>query len=842
MLVGCGPRGREHAEALREVAGLELRAVCDLDPERRERAAADFGVPGLADLEEGLDTAPAIVVLATAPSGRAALAQRAAAAGARALLVEKPMALRMDEGRALVETCERAGTLLAVGHQLRHARELERVRELVAQGAVGEVEFVRGACFGNLLDQGPHLLDAMRWLQDGSPVRWAMAQRGDAATAGLSADALAPESAAHPAPSWVACHLAFDSGVRGALEAGGLYQRGPATVDDWLGQRLVVVGTEGMAECRVAHGWRVVSADGRPTRQGRTGVEDYRAATRALHADLRDALREDRRPRTDGRDALATLEGILACAQSVVDGDAVVLPLEPERDPLSELAGREPAPRRPAGPARPAVAESPDVSVVFALPDHRGLAPACISSWVTGQTLPGAGFEVVVVADGAEPELELEIERRLRPGDRLLRRPPGHEIALYDAGVRAARGRWVLMTEPHCLAEPRCLEELLRMLEGSEYDGACLRSTGMPGNAVARMEERFFEEGFREWSRDGHWCKVVLRGFAVRRDAYEQVGGFQVGFRRFAEFLLAAQLHAAGKRIGYAPGASVRHLYTESLAELSPPVRDFAGGEAAFLMERGDDPLARYFDRPPELSEASSLDRRAGAAMALSALRALPRAPDGAAARAFALTAARGALTAVAGPAPRLAAERARFHAAEARCALLRPFPARLYPAFMDAYAQMVRLGRLEELASRPPRAEPRTPVTRIAFAEMPDTRLLGFHPVERAGDAEFRWTRAVARAALPLAAGEWELSLDSGGLRSDADPAAWLDGRRLRATWDGRRLRARVRIRERRGDHELAVSCAPWRQWRQGSADRRELGLPLVALELTRPAGLEPA
>ena len=107
------------------------------------------------------------------------------------------------------------------------------------------------------------------------------------------------------------------------------------------------------------------------------------------------------------------------------------------------------------------------------------------------------------------------------------------------------------------LAEPECLEALLAHFAAHDQDGACCRSIGISTNAIARMEERLFDEGFRTWSREGHWCKVIMRGFAVRRSVYLADGGFEHAYGRFAEFALAATMHRRGRRLGFATGAAV---------------------------------------------------------------------------------------------------------------------------------------------------------------------------------------------------------------------------------------------------------------------------------------------
>jgi 1,5-anhydro-D-fructose reductase (1,5-anhydro-D-mannitol-forming) len=66
-----------------------------------------------------------------------------AAAAGKHVLCEKPLALSVEDGRAMVEACERAGVTLATNHHLPGAGTHRKVRELVAGGAVGRVLAVR---------------------------------------------------------------------------------------------------------------------------------------------------------------------------------------------------------------------------------------------------------------------------------------------------------------------------------------------------------------------------------------------------------------------------------------------------------------------------------------------------------------------------------------------------------------------------------------------------------------------------------------------------------------------------------------------------------------------------
>jgi predicted dehydrogenase len=842
--VGCGPRGREHALALRE-AGLEPIAVADPAEGPREALAGDIGVRGFAGLEPALEGAPpSVVVLATPPAAREELVLAAVAAeGVRAIVVEKPFAVTLPAAERMLAACAARDILLVVSHQLRFVPAFAALHDAVDRGALGELELLRAVGRGDLLDQGPHLIDALLQLAGGRRVEWVMSQRGEAAVAGLPAAATAGN---HDAPAWMTHYLAFEGGLRAVCETGPLHQRGRDFRDEWRDKRVLAQGSEGMGEARALGGCRLLRAGGSGWENGTPGgAEAYTAATTALHAAVRESLVAGTPHPCDARGALHGMEVLVACAQSAADGDAAVLPPERDRDPFAELRDG-PALRTPAGAAAPRAAQptgGPDVSVILPLPDHRGWAERSVASWLREQTLPAHRFELIVVSDGAEPDVETRVERLLRSQDRLLRRPGVHEIELYDVGARAARAPMLLFTEPHCVAEPDCLEELVGYLARTRYDGACLRSVGIASNESARLEERYFDQGFRECSREGHWCKAILRGFAVRRDAYVAAGGFVGEWGRFSEFAIAIALHRRGRRLGYAAGACVQHVYTSTLRGITSPVVDFAEGECRYRATLGDGALAGYIEPGPVWRRRHDRDPRVARTLLRAALRVLARPGT---------WRWRGAPMAVAGAGRRRAAgalfgfrlARARVRAGIGLAWVRSRLPGRQavrVAAYETAYTGIVALAQLRWIDEHRPDPAPLAPARRFAVAELPDDRLAGFHAPERADGRAWRWAAGLAELDLPVPPGACELRLDTGGVRPDGAPplAVYVNGRRIAlAAAEPGAWRGRVPGRALRdGRAEVVFVSVPLHQWRHGSTDRRELGLPLVSVEF-RAAG----
>lgn len=134
-VVGVGFQGRRHAQKLNAITEAKLVAVVDTDGDRLERVARELGVEGTEDYRDLLGRVSAAVV-ATPTSTHFAIASDLLCAGIH-VLIEKPMATRIDEARKLVEMAERRNVVLQVGH-------LERFNPVVVAMAehVTEPQFI----------------------------------------------------------------------------------------------------------------------------------------------------------------------------------------------------------------------------------------------------------------------------------------------------------------------------------------------------------------------------------------------------------------------------------------------------------------------------------------------------------------------------------------------------------------------------------------------------------------------------------------------------------------------------------------------------------------------------
>lgn len=140
-LLGCGRIARRHADLLGkgQIEGAMLSAVCDIDPERAHRFASLYGVKCYTDLAEMLKDPEINTVSILTPSGMHAEHAVAIAAAGKNVVVEKPMALRLEDADAMIRACDLAGIKLFVIKQNRFNVPVVRAREALDNGRFGKL-------------------------------------------------------------------------------------------------------------------------------------------------------------------------------------------------------------------------------------------------------------------------------------------------------------------------------------------------------------------------------------------------------------------------------------------------------------------------------------------------------------------------------------------------------------------------------------------------------------------------------------------------------------------------------------------------------------------------------
>jgi len=186
-LVGCGRIAKRHSELLghNQIEGAELVAVCDRIPEKAMAIGKQFNVSAYADMDEMMEKESVDVVVVLTPSGLHAKHVIKLAKFGKHIMVEKPMALTLDDADAMIAACNENNCNLFVIKQNRFNVPVVKLKEAMTAGRFGKlvlgtvrVRWARHQAYydqddwrgtwamdgGVLTNQASHHVDMLEWM------------------------------------------------------------------------------------------------------------------------------------------------------------------------------------------------------------------------------------------------------------------------------------------------------------------------------------------------------------------------------------------------------------------------------------------------------------------------------------------------------------------------------------------------------------------------------------------------------------------------------------------------------------------------------------------------------
>src|SRR6266404_9599055 len=184
-LVGCSDIAKKHVAALQRLSEAELVAVCDLNKERALTLAKQCGARPYTDLHTMLTSEDVDVVGILTPSGDHAERILEVVQYRKHIVVEKPLALRLDDADRVIRTCDEAGVRLFVVKQNRFNRPIQALKRAIERGRFGKlvlgtvrVRWCRPPAYykstpwrgtwawdgGVLTNQASHHIDMLEWM------------------------------------------------------------------------------------------------------------------------------------------------------------------------------------------------------------------------------------------------------------------------------------------------------------------------------------------------------------------------------------------------------------------------------------------------------------------------------------------------------------------------------------------------------------------------------------------------------------------------------------------------------------------------------------------------------
>lgn len=343
-LIGCGRIAPNHiAAALANSQQLEIAAVCDISSENIETLLGKFDLKNLNikrydDYRKMLECEkPQLVAVATDSGKHARIALDCINAGC-SVIIEKPIAMSLEDADALIEAAKKNGVKLCACHQNRFNKSIRKIRGALEAGRFGKLyhgaahirwnrgrEYYKQAPWrgkwasdgGALMNQCIHNIDLLRWMM-GDPVE-VMAYTDRLAHPFIEAEDLG------------LAIVKFKNGSYGLIEGTtNIYPKN-------LEETLYIFGEKGTVKAGGKSDNNIEEwsfADDTDVREdvikqfSENPPNIYGFGHTPLYTDMIGAINEDRAPYVPGEAGRGALELVLAIYKSAATGAPVKLPLK----------------------------------------------------------------------------------------------------------------------------------------------------------------------------------------------------------------------------------------------------------------------------------------------------------------------------------------------------------------------------------------------------------------------------------------------------------------------------------------------------------------------------------
>lgn len=332
-LIGCGRVAPRHAQSLQQIADAKLVAVADIKPPRAAHFAEEYHAAPYTDYRDLLARPDVGAVSICVPSGLHAQVAIDALRAGKHVLVEKPIAITLDDADRMIEVAESTGRALGVVLQNRYNHPMQQLRALIDEGKLGRlylgnatVRWYRPQSYyeddwhgtwamdgGALMNQSIHHIDALQWFL--GPVRSVfaytatLAHRMEAEDVGVAVIRFANGALATIEGST----LTWPQNLEGSVSIFG--ERGSVKIGGTALNRIVLWKVEGQLEQEA----EIL------TSQVVDPPSVYGYSHREVLREFVQAVQSGRPPGTPGSEARKSLELVVAIYESARTGREVIL-------------------------------------------------------------------------------------------------------------------------------------------------------------------------------------------------------------------------------------------------------------------------------------------------------------------------------------------------------------------------------------------------------------------------------------------------------------------------------------------------------------------------------------
>jgi UDP-N-acetyl-2-amino-2-deoxyglucuronate dehydrogenase len=336
-IVGCGSIAPKHLKAIKDNREeIQLKALCDTNPEQMQKTIDSY-MEGCSNDQEDIkifddykdllkDEDIDIVAIATSSGIRPHMAKEALKAN-KNLILEKPLALSIRDADDIISLSENKGLKVAVCHQLRFMPHMAELKHAIDSGAFGKLfhatvhmrwnrndDYYKAAPWrgtwehdgGALMNQAIHAIDLLLWMM--GPVERVYAE----------VDTLHRPIEAEDTAMAV---VKFKNGALGIIEGSVcVYPQNLEETFNIFGENgTVCIGGKALNEIKA---WDI---KGRAPFEITGTVSNFHTL---LYKDMIDAIKDNRAPLVDAREAKKAVELILATYKSSKNIKPITLPIK----------------------------------------------------------------------------------------------------------------------------------------------------------------------------------------------------------------------------------------------------------------------------------------------------------------------------------------------------------------------------------------------------------------------------------------------------------------------------------------------------------------------------------
>ena len=329
-LIGMGRVSPNHLYAAKALENdLKIAAVCDIDPGTMDKTEYNkYTDYRKMILDEKLD----LVAIATDSGSHAEIAMFALQNGAN-VIIEKPIALSMSDADNLIKTAEKYNRVLAVNHQNRFNKSIQKLREAFDAGRFGKVSHI-AAHVRWYRDMGYYLSASWRgkWATDGGCLMNQCIHNADLLywfIGDIDEVFAYTTNAHHPDIEVEDIGAALVKGKNGAI---GLFEGTVNIFPADLEETLYIFGDKGTAKVggsslNIIEEWQFKDNSDDFKGFGEDHSNVYGHGHLPFYADVVQAIKTNSKPLIDGYEGKRALEIILAMYKSKKTGLPVKLPL-----------------------------------------------------------------------------------------------------------------------------------------------------------------------------------------------------------------------------------------------------------------------------------------------------------------------------------------------------------------------------------------------------------------------------------------------------------------------------------------------------------------------------------